>query len=283
MNLAKKMEKNPSVSVTQNVTVARPQANSRVVNQLTNALNAPKPTAATSLLATVTMIQAQQPAGRNSPRAIPISPQVTAAIQALAKGGYQTPSSVGQSQTSPQIISPRQSSSGCPPIRNLNLKIINPAKKSEYETYILRNIESSQISTPMALKKEIFTQLGNEYVSSKLDFAVGYMKSGTKLWIRTGSDVHDLWNFVHRGENISLWCNGRFARNRVSSESDSDDASPPSAKKPRRKKRKKVSALDEKNNRVEEIVTNLREKHGSLYTSIQYRLWAEMVDVGTHK
>ena len=55
----------------------------------------------------------------------------------------------------------------------------------------------------MALKKEIFTQLGNDYVSSKLGFAVGYMKSGTKLWIRTGSNIasHDLWNFVHRGEN----------------------------------------------------------------------------------
>ena len=140
------------------------------------------------MLLLVTVIQAQQPAGRNSPRAIPLSPQVTAAIQAFAKGGYQTPSSVGQSQTSLQIISPWQSSSGCLPISNLNFKVINPAKKSEYETYILK---SSQISTPMALKKEIFTQLGNEYVSSKLDFAVVYMKSGTKLWIRTGSDIHE--------------------------------------------------------------------------------------------
>ena len=55
MILAKtKIDKNPSVSVTQNVTVARSQVNSRpVVNQLTNVLNAPKPTAAMSLLATV--------------------------------------------------------------------------------------------------------------------------------------------------------------------------------------------------------------------------------------
>jgi len=41
--------------------------------------------------------------------------------------------------------------------------------------------------------------------------------------------------------------------------------------------------LDAKNNRVEEVVTNLRQKHGTRYTTVQYRLWAEMVDVGTHK
>ena len=27
----------------------------------------------------------------------------------------------------------------------------------------------------------------------------------------------------------------------------------------------------------------LREKHGDHYTTIQYRLWAEMVDIGTHR
>jgi len=54
--------------------------------------------------------------------------------------------------------------------------------------------------------------------------------------------------------------------------------------KPKNKKRRKrVSVLDAKNNRVEEVVTNLRQKHGTRYTTVQYRLWAEMVDVGTHK
>lgn len=44
-----------------------------------------------------------------------------------------------------------------------------------------------------------------------------------------------------------------------------------------------MSLLDEKNNRIEEIVLSLREKHGDKYNTIQYRLWAEMIDVGTHK
>ena len=37
------------------------------------------------------------------------------------------------------------------------------------------------------------------------------------------------------------------------------------------------------NNRVEDIVCTLREKHGHHYTTIQYHLWTEMVDIGTHR
>ena len=52
---------------------------------------------------------------------------------------------------------------------------------------------------------------------------------------------------------------------------------------PRRKKHERLSALDEKNRRVEKFSSSLQEKHGDKFTKIQYRLWAEMVDVGTHK
>jgi uncharacterized radical SAM superfamily Fe-S cluster-containing enzyme len=48
-------------------------------------------------------------------------------------------------------------------------------------------------------------------------------------------------------------------------------------------KRKKVSALEEKNERIEEMVRNLRKKHDDRHTSIQYRLWSEMIDIGTHR
>ena len=35
--------------------------------------------------------------------------------------------------------------------------------------------------------------------------------------------------------------------------------------------------------RVEKLSSSLQEKHGDKFIKIQYRLWAEMVDVGTHK
>ena len=167
----------------------------------------------------------------------------------------------------------------------LNVRAINPAKKSK--TYILRNIACHKISTPTGLKEEILAQFGSDLVSDKLDFPVGYVKGGTKVWIRNESDVQDVWNFVRCGDNVSLWRHGVYvpstSKKHHSSESsgDSDDSS---TKKPKKKKRRKrVSVLEAKNNRVEEVVTNLRQKHGTRYTTVQYRLWAEMVDVGTHK
>lgn len=41
--------------------------------------------------------------------------------------------------------------------------------------------------------------------------------------------------------------------------------------------------MEEKNERVNNIVTQLREKHENVYNGVQYRLWAEMIDVGTYK
>lgn len=56
---------------------------------------------------------------------------------------------------------------------------------------------------------------------------------------------------------------------------------PPKKKKKANKKR--LSALEEKSNWVEQIVHTLREKHGNQFNTIQYRLWAEMVDIVTHR
>ena len=44
-----------------------------------------------------------------------------------------------------------------------------------------------------------------------------------------------------------------------------------------------MSALQEKNKRIDKTVVLLREKHSGRFTTIQYCLWAEMLDVGTHR
>ena len=75
---------------------------------------------------------------------------------------------------------------------NLNIKVINPHKKSEYETYVLHDMSSHNITTPDCLKKEILRQLGPDIVSPNLNFPVGYTKSTNKLWIKSGSDIMDV-------------------------------------------------------------------------------------------
>ena len=95
-------------------------------------------------------------------------------------------------------------------------------------------------------------------MSKDLDFPVGYVKGGTKVWIRTASDIQDVWRFVQSGSNVLLWCNGVEPPRRAQSSSEDESVDDYISKKPKRKKKRRLSALDIKNNRVEDVVASLR-------------------------
>lgn len=77
------------------------------------------------------------------------------------------------------------------------------------------------------------------------------------------------------------WQGRQKVRNHSDNDSESDEDLVVHSHKSH--KRRKLSALEEKNERVEKVIAALREKHANKFTTIQYRLWSEMVDVGTHK
>ena len=169
---------------------------------------------------------------------------------------------------------------------NVNVKVINPEKKSNFETYVLRAVGPTNVFTVLQLKQQILKQFGPVIVPLALDYPVGYTKGGgSKVWIRTDADIKDIWSFLNAGDSVSLWCHGVSSSKEVDT-SDEDDGVDPSTKKPKQKKRKKAttySYLELKNDRVDERVEQLRRKHGNNYLGTQYRLWAEMLDIGTHK
>ena len=77
------------------------------------------------------------------------------------------------------VVTP-DSSVSLAPIRNevkceFYVKVINPDKKKEFSTYVLRDVTKDKISTPQKLRKELKNQFGDTLISSKLDFPVGYM------------------------------------------------------------------------------------------------------------
>ena len=47
-------------------------------------------------------------------------------------------------------------------------------------------------------------QFGTELVPDDLDFPMGYMKGGSKVWIRTATDVLGVWSFVRSNESVSV-------------------------------------------------------------------------------
>jgi len=58
------------------------------------------------------------------------------------------------------------------------------------------------------------------------------------------------------------------------SESDEETAKPC--------KKRKLSKYEQKLERVDELVDELKSKHGTTYTNIKYRVWAETIDAGHH-
>ena len=173
------------------------------------------------------------------------------ALQALAKA--QQANSV---PLQPKQQGSRVSTSSIPPSSaskpiNLNITVINPDKKSESQTFMLRNI-SGAVSTPPQLREEILKQFSPELVPDDLDFPVGYTKGGNKVWIRTATDVQDVWSYIRCNESVSLWYHGvstsapKGKRPKdFSSETDSDSDDSFKYKKRRKKKRKKP-AFEEK-------------------------------------
>ena len=169
--------------------------------------------------------------------------------------------------------------------RTVPIRVINPDKRSEYKTYTLRNLTGHSFADLGKLKGEITSQLG-EKVSSDPDFSVGYYKGQTRFWIRDDADVKYVGTIFNQGNACTLWCDAASLvpqkRKQRRESADSSDEQSDSESKGKSKK-KKMSAMEERKEHVEEVKSELREKHGASYTPLQYTLWAEMVAVGTHK
>ena len=129
-------------------------------------------------------------------------------------------------------------------------------------------------------------------VSFQLNFDVGYMSGNQRICFR---EKNEIGTQLHKPAINSgqLWCEGiippSLKRKRsdnskpvVIESSSSDDDSV----KPKRKQKKphlKRSALDEKAEQVQTLADKLQAKHGDTYNKIQYKLWAEAMDVNKHK
>lgn len=155
-------------------------------------------------------------------------------------------------------------------------------KKESGKIFTLRNIDPTAIREVEDLKILIKVQLSSDVVD---EFDVGYFEHNKVVSLRSKDDIGDLMTILQRGENTLLWCNGlqkevqkkAFVHKRkgkhsvlVSSDSESEDTPI---------KRKK----EDRNKKVQNQVEELKERHGqSTYTSMQYRIWAELLIGGVY-
>ena len=252
-------------------------------------------------------IQSGNTAGGPSTHPQPGAQNVAAALQAcLTRHLLEQANSIlqrratnlmpAQSSSAAQGVAPApQPTQKASPNHSFRVRVFNPDCKKQYDTLMLRDIAKESMNSPLDLKKEIWKQFGSEVVSSDLDFAVGYMKGNSKLSIISAADVDDVWGSVKKRESIRLWCDRVRVQSKrkidnSESNSDSDDSSDVDTavhkskkKKKRKKKKQKLSAMEERNGRIENNISSLREKHGDKFTMIQYRMWSELIDNGKHR
>ena len=100
------------------------------------------------------------------------------------------------------------------------------------------------------------------------------------MWFYTDSELQKLINGTLIKGKGALWYDGvmqsRCNDDDINPNEDSGNNISPAAQKTN------VIAMDKSGGRVQGLFEQLKAKHGSAFSSSQYRLWAEVVASGSH-
>lgn len=160
-----------------------------------------------------------------------------------------------------------------PTLISTSVRIICPdEKKADHKTFMLRDVNIQKIRSMASFRAELCSQFGDACIDCDCEF--GFFKGNKRIWVRTNYDLQELIQLlVKKATSTTLWCEGppskkRSRKNSSGSEEESHQT----------KKRKKRQNNEEK---VDDTIDELREKHGHMYSNLQYRVWAEAV-IGRH-
>ena len=160
------------------------------------------------------------------------------------------------------------------------IKIFHPSRKRESKIYML-NLNLSKMKTLKSLQEEILDQLGKSVIKFDLKLDVGWLSGSRRINFTDGDDIRSELKCI-KSKSKSLWCDGQRKKipadsnTVVTIDSDSDGEDLPAPKK------QKMNALDAKVLRVDKLANELQQKHGDKCNKIQYKLWAEALDVKKH-
>ena len=153
--------------------------------------------------------------------------------------------------------------------------------KKDMKTFTLRNVDTTAITSSHHLKDLIKESLHDDISSGNFD--VGYMQGTNVIRVRTKDDISEMWSDIRKQRSCTtLWCDGlvefgsKCSKSNLKRKHASDDES--EEELPRSRKKKKAANED----KVQDIVDNLRSKHGPKFTTLQLRIWAELISSGIY-
>lgn len=164
------------------------------------------------------------------------------------------------------------------------LKAVHKGNKKGTKTFTLRNIDPTVCSSPGSLKGVIRKQLEGDITTEEFD--VGFVEGTNVVRIRSSEDLAEFWSDLKKpGTKLFLWCDGLIEDRPVSSrkrDCSGDIDSDSELEQLRPTAGKKRSVATDREDKVQEALTALKEKHSSQYTPMQLRIWAEMVAGGIY-
>lgn len=180
-------------------------------------------------------------------------------------GGRVTVTPLGPVGQQPRLIG--QTAASPSTIRKILLKAVSKDNARDSKLFTLRNVKPSSIISCDSLRNLIRSQLSNDIVKGCFD--VGIVQNNSAVSFRSPEDIAEVWGQIRCGKEVTLWCDGMISKKKkraCPSEEDEDE--------PKKKKSKASIAREDK---VDQVVADLKKKHGNLYTPMQFRIWAEMI------
>ena len=151
------------------------------------------------------------------------------------------------------------------------MKIFNPHRKSDMIIRYLHNY-STRFESATALRMKLVEEF-QDLVPDNLSFSVGYFEgqSHSKIWLMSREDFTTMYIKYPKGE-ITLWCDGR-----------SDETGDTTVSRKKRKKDGETSTRrQEKEDEVDDVFMQLKEKHGQNFDIPRLQLWARTICGNLH-
>ena len=154
------------------------------------------------------------------------------------------------------------------------VKITNPQRKSEVIVRQLHHFHT-RFESVITLHAKLIEEF-KEQVPNSLNFNVGYFEgpSHSKVWLVSNDDLDAMYARYPRGD-ITLWCDSRSERE--------DEGTGVSGRSAKRRKEETSTRRQDKEDEVDEVYQELKDKHADKCSSPKLHLWARMVASNLHE
>ena len=154
---------------------------------------------------------------------------------------------------------------------DVKVRILGPGKR-QARTFSMRKFDPCSVACREDLedifRDEFLSEIGDNCVSN-----LGYIKSGSKVWVRGEEDVKEVMTWLKRKGDITFWL--ALAEQK---HGDSDSESDREKSAPKRKKARTQSDKV-KVDRIECTIKQLQDLHKDKFSNLQYRLQREVASV----